>query len=86
MRSYVLPYRADFDAWHQGPCLLNFQAWAYEDLHVPPIPEPRNFRAIYSALRPYARELRDLRLIIDPVAGPVIFCQGNREVILGRKP
>lgn len=85
MRPYVQPFTPDYDPEHQGPYVFAFQAWCYEELHVPPIPEPRNFRFIFTFLRAYSKKPNDLRMIVGPRAGPVIFYQGDSYESLARK-
>jgi hypothetical protein len=82
LRRYFQPFRPDYDPQHQGPYAFAFQAWCYEELHVPPIPEPRNFRCIFRFLRAYAREPEDLRMIVGTRGGPVLFWQGDRVEFL----
>jgi hypothetical protein len=79
---YVQPFRSDYDPEHQGPLLFNIDAWAYEEMHVPPVPEVRNYRCIYRALCTYSKEPGDLRMIIGPRAGPVLFQEGDRQEFL----
>jgi hypothetical protein len=85
LRKYVQPFNASYDPQHQGPLMFGFDPWCYEDLHVPPIPEVRNFKAIFAALRKYADRPQELRMVIGPRAGPVIFLEGDRIELLGRK-
>jgi len=82
LRGYVHPFRPDFDPLHQGPFVFNIDAWAYEEMHVPPVPEVRNYQSIFRALRIYANEPADLRMIIGPRAGPVIFQEGEIQELL----
>jgi hypothetical protein len=63
---------------------FSFTAWAYEEMHVPAISEPRNFVNVYRALLPYARKPEDLRMIIGPRSGPVILHEGDRVEFLQR--
>lgn len=46
-------------------------------MHVPPASEPRNFRSVFNALRPYAKEPEDLRMIVGERGGRVMFYQGD---------
>src|SRR2546430_7235837 len=59
--------------------VFDFQQWGYEQLRVPPIFEPRNYRSIYRYLRPWARRPSELRMIIAPRAGPEIGRASCRE-------
>ena len=86
LRAYVQQFPQAYDPQHQGPCVFVFFAWCYEELHVPPISEPRNFRSIFNALRAYSREPNDLRMIVGQRAGPVIFYQGDTREFLTPKP
>ena len=76
LRAYVAPF-PQYDPQFQGPFVFNFAPWGYEELHVPPISEPRNFRAVFNALRPYAKEPADLRMIVGERGGRVMFYQGD---------
>ncbi len=84
LRAYVQPY-PDYDPQFQGPNLFLFKIWCYEELHVPFAPEPRNFRSLFRHLRRYAKKPEDIRMIIGPRAGPVIFCEGDSVQLLERK-
>ncbi len=86
LRRYVHPFPQPYDPQFQGPCVFMFGTWCYEELHVPVVPEPRNFRAIFRFLRAWSKSPEDLRLIIGPRAGPILFYQGDDRVELGRKP
>lgn len=79
LRAYAQPFSENYDPQRQGPLTFAFQAWCYEELHVPPLPEPRNYRAVYRHLRQWARDPGDLRMIIGTRGGPVIFLEGDRE-------
>ena len=85
LRKYVQPFNVSYDPQHQGPLMLGFDPWCYEELHVPPIPEVRNFKAIFRSLRKYAQRPEELRMVIGPRAGPVIFLEGDRVELLQRK-
>jgi hypothetical protein len=82
MRPYVKPFAQVFDPERQAPFTFAFQAWCYEELGVPPIPEPRNFRFVFNFLRSYSRDPADLRMIVGQRAGPVVFYQGDRREFL----
>lgn len=84
LKKYVQPFPHAYDPERQGPLLFAFAPWAYEEMHVPPISEPRNFVKIYQTLRPYAKRPEDLRMIIGPRFGPVIFYEGDRVEFLQR--
>jgi len=85
IRSYVKPFPQACDPQFQGPLVLMHGAWCYEDLHVPFIPEPRVYRALFRVLRVYSQEPGDLRLIVGPRFGPVQFYEGDRRVLLKSK-
>jgi hypothetical protein len=82
LAKYVQPFQTNYDPQHQGPLLFNIDAWAYEEMHVPPVPEVRNYQSVYRALRAYSKEPGDLRMIIGPRAGPVLFQEGDRYELL----
>lgn len=84
LKRHVQKFPQAYDPHHQGPYTFSFTAWAYEEMHVPAISEPRNFVNVYRTLLPYARKPEDLRLIIGPRSGPVIFYEGERVEFLQR--
>jgi hypothetical protein len=82
LHPYVQRFPQAYDPQHQGPFTFGFQAWGYEELHVPPISEPRNFRSVFRFLRSYSKEPGDLRMIVGQRSGPVIFFQGDSQEFL----
>lgn len=84
LQKYVEKFPQAFDPLHQGPYTFSFTAWAYEEMHVPAISEPRNFENVYQKLLPYAKKAEDLRMIVGPRSGPVIFREGEHEELLQR--
>jgi hypothetical protein len=84
-RFFVRPFSPGYDPQFQGPLVLMYGAWCYKDLHVTFIPEPRVYRSLFLALRRYSREPGDLRLIIGPRYGPVLFYEGERRQLLTPK-
>jgi hypothetical protein len=76
MRAQVQKFEP-YDPQRQGPFVFNFGGWCYEELHVPPIAEPRNFRSIFKALQAWSKQPSDLRMIVGQRAGPVIFYEGE---------
>lgn len=76
LRAYVIPF-PQYDPQFQGPFIFNFAPWAYEEMHVPPLSEPRNFRSVFNSLRFYASEPSDLRMIVGERGGRVVFYQGD---------
>jgi hypothetical protein len=85
LRSYVQRFPAAYDPQRQGPFTFSFQAWGYEELHVPPISEVRNFRSLFRFLRSYAKDPADLRMIVGQRSGPVLFFQGEEVEFLTPK-
>lgn len=84
LKNYAHQFPHAYDPQRQGPLGFAFNAWAYEEMHVPAISEPRNFVNVYRTLLPYARKPEDLRMIIGPRSGPVIFHEGERVEYLQR--
>ncbi len=78
LKNYAQKFPQAYDPQHQGPYTFSFTGWGFEETHVPPISEPRNFENVYRALLPYAKTPGDLRMIIGPRSGPVIFREGDR--------
>jgi hypothetical protein len=79
MRAHVHKVRAAYNPQIQGPYVFDFQTWGFQELHAPPIFEPRSFRSIYRYLRPYSATPSDLRMIIAPRAGSLVFYQGDSQ-------
>jgi hypothetical protein len=75
--AHVHKVRQAYDPRMQGPYVFDFQAWGYEVMRVPPIFEPRSYRSIFSYLRFWSRKSDDLRMIVAPRAGPMVFYQGD---------
>ncbi len=84
LKNYAQKFPQAYDPQHQGPYAFSFTGWGFEETHVPPISEPRNFENVYRALLPYAKAPDDLRMIVGPRSGPVIFHEGNRVEFLQR--
>ena len=84
LKNYAQKFPQAYDPQHQGPYAFSFTGWGFEETHVPPISEPRNFENVYRALLPYAKAPGDLRMIVGPRSGPVIFHEGNRVEFLQR--
>jgi hypothetical protein len=82
MQKQVKKFSENYDPQHQGPLLFNCGGWGYEELHVPPISEPRNFVSIYQALQSWAQKPEDLRMIVGQRSGPVIFYEGDSREYL----
>ncbi len=85
MRKQVKPFATSYDPQFQGPFIFAYGVWCYENLGVPPIPEPRAFRSMFTFLRTYSREPGDLRMIVGQRAGPVIFYQDDVRQFLTPK-
>jgi hypothetical protein len=79
---HVHKLRQAYDPGFQGPYVFDFQSWGYQQLRAPPIFEPRNYRSIFKYLRTWARSPADLRMIIAPRAGPMVFYQGDGQIPL----
>ncbi|MDB6122909.1 MAG: DoxX family protein [Pedosphaera sp.] len=67
----------------QGPYAFGFQVWAYEQLGVPAISEPRSFRSVYNFLyKTYAAAPTDLHMLISPRSGPITFYEAHNSFAL----
>jgi hypothetical protein len=73
LRRYLRPYDVAFDPQHQGPRLFEFQRRCHDDLRMPAFAEPRGYRGMFQHLRAHAPTPPDLRMIIGPRAGLVVF-------------
>jgi uncharacterized membrane protein YphA (DoxX/SURF4 family) len=82
MKAQVQNFKQAYDPQHQGPFVFIYGGWCYEELHVPPIAEPRNFLSIFKALQAFSTEPSDLRMIVGQRYGPVIFYEGDSREFL----
>ncbi|HEX3799463.1 MAG TPA: hypothetical protein VH413_12255 [Verrucomicrobiae bacterium] len=80
----VIPY-GKFDPQYQGPYIFRYAVWGYQELHVPPISEPRAFHAVFKYLRKYSEAPGDLRMITGDRRGDVIFYEGDFHQLLKAK-
>jgi hypothetical protein len=77
MRAHVHKLRQSYDPHFEGPFVFDFQTWGFQQLRVPPIFEPRSYRSIFRFLRNWSRDPNDLKMIVAPRAGPMLFYQGD---------
>ena len=64
----------------KGSSVFYAQSWAQQETGVPPIPEPRSFRAIGHYLAQFAEGPLDLQLVLQPRRGsPQVFCTQDLE-------
>jgi hypothetical protein len=80
--AHVHKVRQAYNPNIQGPYVFDFQTWGYKELRVPPIFEPRSFRSIFKYLRTWSRRPDDLRMIVAPRAGPMVFYEGDMNTPL----
>ena len=74
LRRFAHPLHADVIAANpalRGLFVFDLQSWAQAELGVPPIPEPRNYRALGRHLARFAKQPTDMQLVISPRRGPV---------------
>ena len=74
MRRFAHPLNEDVIAANpglRGLFMLDLHSWAQAELGVPPIPEPRNYRAIGRSIARHAEQPTDMQLVIVPRRGPV---------------
>ncbi len=81
MQQFVHPLD-QYDATIQGPFVFDHQAWAMAVLRTPPLPEPRGFRVMFQYLKQYSAQSEDLRMVVSPRSGPVMFYQGDNSLVL----
>jgi hypothetical protein len=81
LRAQVRPWTY-YDPQYQAPFLFTYGLWCWHDLGVPFNQEPRIYRALYQYLRTYSREPGDLRMLIGRRNQPVIFLEGDKELLL----
>jgi len=84
MRTHVHKLQQEFNPDLQGPFVFDFQAWAFNELRVPPLMEPRNYLRIFKFLRSYSGDPADLRMIVSPRAGGMVFYQGDFRLLIGQ--
>jgi len=73
VRAFVHPTPVAFDPRLQGPYVLVLQLWAESELKVPPLPEPRGYRAIGRYVAGYASGADDVHLLVAPRGSAMKF-------------
>jgi hypothetical protein len=79
MQAHAHRVRVAYDPVLQGPYVFDYQNWGFQELGTPPIVEPRSYRSIFRYLRTFATNDDELRMLVAPRAGPMVFCQGDSE-------
>ncbi len=77
LREFVVPTPAPYNEELQGPYVVLVELWADKVLRVPPLPEARNYRNVARHLAGYAADPNEVRLVLIPRAGPVLFYRGS---------
>lgn len=86
LQPYVHPAIGPYDPRFHRPFVFDHQAWTMKALGAPAIPEPRGFHALFQHLRRYATREDDLRMIVAPRHGPLVFYEGSRQLVLQPGP
>ena len=69
LRRFVVPTVA-------GRPIVDILSWGFAELGVPPLGEPRSFRAVARYVARYAESPDDVELVIVPQAGPTTVYDG----------
>jgi hypothetical protein len=77
VRPFVVPTPAPFNRDLQGPYVVLVELWADKVLRVPPLPEARGYRRVAEYLAKHASNPDDVRLVLIPRVGPVVFHRGS---------
>ena len=85
LHPYVHRLQQAYNPRIQGPYVFDYKVWGFKELNSPPIAEPRNYRSIFHFLQIYATDPADLRLVVSPRAGPMVFYEGdNSQLIIAK--
>jgi hypothetical protein len=85
LQPYVHRLRQAYNPQIQGPYVFDYKVWGFQELGSPPIAEPRNYRSIFRFLKTYSTDPGELRLVVSPRAGPIVFYQGDISRIIVAK-
>ncbi len=77
IQKMLNPMTDRYDPERQGPWVVNYQGWAVLHLGVPPLPEPRSYRAVGRYLAGFAPTTNDFHLIIVSRDGTTNFYNGG---------
>ena len=77
MKEFVVPTPPPYNEEIQGPYVVLVELWADKILRVPPLPEPRGYRAVARFVAKYAADPNDVRLVLIPKVGPILFYRGS---------
>lgn len=77
VKEFVVPTPPPYNEEIQGPYVVLVELWADKILRVPPLPEPRGYRAVARFITSYAADPNDVRLVLIPKIGPILFYRGS---------
>jgi len=75
--EFVVPTPPPYNKDIQGPYVVLVELWADKILRVPPLPESRGYRRVTQYLTQFATDPDDVRLVLAPRVGRVLFYRGS---------
>lgn len=77
VQKMLNPMGAGYDVERQGPWVVNYQGWSVVELGVPPVPEPRVYRALARYVASFAPAPNDFHLVVVTRGGVTNFYNGG---------
>lgn len=76
VKKMLNPMSTPYDVERQGPWVVNHQGWSVLHMGVPPLPEPRGYRAVGRYLASFAPTPADFRMVVVSRSGATNFYNG----------
>jgi hypothetical protein len=77
IHEFIVPTPGAYNEQVQGPYVVLVELWADKILRVPPLPEARNYRNVTRYLAGFASDPNDVRLVLIPRVGKILFYRGG---------
>ena len=77
LQEFIVATPAPYNEQLQGPYVVLVELWADKILRVPPLPEARNYRNVARYLASFAADPNEVRLVLIPRVGRVLFYRGG---------
>lgn len=78
VQKMLNPMAANYDVERQGPWVVNHQGWAVLQLGVPPLPEPRGYRAVGRYVASFAVASGDFHMVVVTRGGVTNYYDGGK--------
>jgi hypothetical protein len=72
LRMYVHPVE-NYNPAFQLPFVFEHPRWGAEEMHAPPLPEPRGYAVMFRRITAYATNAGDCRMIVETRGGRILL-------------